>query len=269
MTTILIGCYHPTVATDVPCGPNGTCPSGQRCNDDNRCTLDPDSIDASVLRDAAVVDARADSPADANVNLPRFRAHSFVDGDTTTTTIQVPSDVVAGDLLIAHVSVDLTTAANVQAPAGWTKLIDRDGVSDPHVASIFYRYATAGTTSYTWTFPTVYNSIALTAFYNVRSSPFDAFDAKTMNDTVPPTAPSITTTVPNTLLLVMMTHDFGTGPFAMIPNMTQVYSTFTGNLYVHGAYARVLTAGPTGDRSTTTPDPGLTIGISVALAPSP
>src|SRR5262249_53775894 len=30
---LTVGCFHPRVATEVPCGPNGECPNGQSCDD--------------------------------------------------------------------------------------------------------------------------------------------------------------------------------------------------------------------------------------------
>jgi len=47
---LVAGCYHPIVASEVPCGPNGECPSGQTCNLNHQPPLcnGPDSADAGV-----------------------------------------------------------------------------------------------------------------------------------------------------------------------------------------------------------------------------
>ena len=271
-SVLLVGCYNPTIGQDVPCGPNGECPNGQSCIA-GLCTSGDGMDDASTPSDDAPVqpiDAAIDAPKPIDaapvVMPPQFVAFTSVDPGTNSFSIQVPAGVANGDLLLAHVSCDATTMAGFSEPAGWTRVIERDGVQDQHYGGIFYRRAD-GTTSYDWTFPNTYGSVNLMAFRNVNMMPIDASDAAVNNDTVNPTAPSITTTRAQTVLVVMLTQDLSNGPFTPYPGMTEVYSKFTGQVMVLGAYQTIAAPGATGVRSTATGEAGPTIGFSVALAP--
>lgn len=267
-TLVLVaGCYSPTIETGAPCSPRGTCPGDLFCDPVlNVCVAEPSALlDAAVAIDAAP-DAMPDAMPDARLVTPAVRDHVIVDGSGTSTMFDVPAGTQPGDLLLAHVNCDLTTAANITTPAGWTKVIERDGVEDPHYAGIFYRFAEAGTTSYTWTFPTEYNSIALIAITDAAAMPIDVVDAVALPAAMPPVAPSITTTRPGTLTFAIFTQDLANAPFTAIPGMTMLYER-TGDLHLYGAHADAPTAGPTGTRATTTTDDGPTIAISLAIAP--
>jgi outer membrane protein assembly factor BamB len=52
---LVIGCYHPRVASEVPCGPDGECPNGQSCDNSRQppTCVGPGEADASI--DAAPI----------------------------------------------------------------------------------------------------------------------------------------------------------------------------------------------------------------------
>jgi len=67
---VVVGCYAPTPAQDLPCGEGRTCPAGQTCDVDDRCR--------SSLLDAG--DDAADSSIDAAPDAPV--TPTDLDGDT-------------------------------------------------------------------------------------------------------------------------------------------------------------------------------------------
>jgi hypothetical protein len=276
---LLTGCYNPTPATNAPCGPNGECPSGQLCNPEGRCTLDGTggSLDAANPDDAAnpTIDARVDAMPDAPAATtvpPSLRAQIAADGSTTTTNISSPSGTQVGDFLLAHVVCDAATGdALIPTPTGWTRALSIHNTNNDFVSVVFYRFAVATSESFTFTFPDAFNYIELMAFSGVKTAtPIDASNIVAVTDeTIQPTAPSITTTQPNTLLVTLYTLDVSNDTFVAPTGMTQIYDLFTGELSI-GAYTLpVPTASATGARiaQRTGTDLGPTINASIALAP--
>lgn len=269
---LLVGCYNPTVGDGIACGVGDVCPTGQSCVD-GVCTKGGSSvdIDASTGSDGA---SNPDAAIDAmkmidapSVTAPQFVGFSFVDAAGTSATVQVPAGVADGDLLLAHVSCDLASPPNINEPSGWTLIIERDGVQNQHYAGVLYRRS-AGAASYNWTFPNAYGAVYMMAFRNVdMTTPIDVSDAAVNNDSVVPTAPSVTTTQPQTMLVVMLTQDLSNGPFTPVANMTEVYNQFTDELMMLGAYQPIALPGPTGTRTAAANDIGPTVGFSIALAP--
>jgi hypothetical protein len=76
MTLLAAGCYSPTVANGVACGPDGACPAGQECDDvSGRCYRGPAPVvDAA---DPGPSDAAPDAEADAP--LPDAAPSDFMD----------------------------------------------------------------------------------------------------------------------------------------------------------------------------------------------
>lgn len=73
---VLAGCYGPTIAEDVPCGPDRECPAGQTCDIDGRCR-------SELLPDAAT-DTDGDGVFDGEDNCVMVAnpQQSDEDGDT-------------------------------------------------------------------------------------------------------------------------------------------------------------------------------------------
>jgi len=268
-----VGCYNPTPATGIPCGPGEACPNGQTCDVTGLCVADGTGTDAPRLPvDSAGSDAAAaiDAPVDASVRVaPQLRAVSAVDGLTTTTTIMSPPGTIAGDLLLAHVADDgPLSASEVPTPAGWVRVIDRAAVQDRFVGLVFYRFAAASSESFTFTFPNDANSIHLMGFVGVDpSNPIAASDAAALPDTSQPTAPSITAPA-LAMLVTLYSLDLSTDTFLPIAGMTELYDELNGGLQVSGSIAAIPTAGPTGARVATRSGTniGPTINFAIALA---
>jgi hypothetical protein len=276
------GCYNPTPALNAPCGPNGECPTGLKCNPDNRCTPDgssgsvdapmtPTDADIPIDSAAVVIDARPDAPVTTTV-APSLRAHVAADGSTTTTNISSPAGTQVGDLLLAHVVCDATTSDTlIPTPAGWTRALSIHNTNNDFVSVVFYRFAVATSESFTFTFTETYNYIELMAFSGVKTAmPIDASNIVAVtDDTIQPTAPSITTTQPNTLLVTLYTLDVSTDTFVTPTGMTPIYDLFTGELSIGSYTLPVSTASATGTKiaQRTGTDIGPTINASIALAP--
>jgi hypothetical protein len=266
----LAGCYDPVAAPNVPCGPGGACPSEQTCDPSGVCVAPGTESDAPPIAADA---AEPDAAPDARITVaPQLRSFVAVDGNSMSTTIMSPAGTVPGDLLVAHVNCDgCEPATDIPTPPGWVRLIDRDGAQDTFVVVIFHRFAIADSESFTFTFPNNLNFIHLLAFSGVDpASPVDAFDGNALTDTSQPTAPSITTSQPRTLLVALFTLDLSNDTFKDIAGMTELYDEFTGQLQVSASIAEAPTAGPTGDRVAVRDgtDPGPTINFAIALAPT-
>src|SRR6188768_3887405 len=60
--TMLGACYAPNAPTDVPCGENGACPTGQTCQAGFCSSRSPADPDAAVSPDGDPADAPPDTP---------------------------------------------------------------------------------------------------------------------------------------------------------------------------------------------------------------
>jgi hypothetical protein len=234
--------------------------------------LDGTAEDARESADDAAVDAPVDAARDAFVAVPlAFRAVAAADGSTTSTTIASPAGTKVGDLLLAHVVDDgPADESTIPTPAGWTRVVGGHAAQDRFIVVVFYRYAAAASESFTFTFPDGLNYIALMAFAGAHSPmPVDASNIDSLTDTSQPTAPSVTTTQPGTLLVTMYTMDLSADTFQTVPGMTEIYDTPTGQLQIGADYELLASAGASGtkvaQRSGT--DIGPTINATVALAP--
>ncbi len=266
------GCYSATPAVGVRCSSSGACPLGQECElSRDVCVLTGAIGDLDAGADGAgEIDAPVvvDVPSDTQLaSPPQFRSFSGIDNGATTMNVASPAGVVIGDLLLAHVSADNTTAAQIPTPAGWTKITSRDGDST-HCIVAYYRFVIDPQSSYPWSFPNPSGAIRLMAFRGVDPvTPIDAFDSNMLLAAEQPRAPGITTTQPATMLVVLFTQDLAPAPLAPVPNMTTVYTLNVGQYNILGAYSVQPTAGATGAR-TTMGDPGPSTTISLALAPN-
>jgi N,N-dimethylformamidase beta subunit-like protein/uncharacterized protein DUF4082/cadherin-like protein/Big-like domain-containing protein/purple acid phosphatase-like protein len=137
-----------------------------------------------------------------------FRASSSAHNHgENTLEIPAPSGLARGDFMLAAVNVrsnvgEVASPAQIVTPAGWRLL--RMSTSTGLVQATFYRFLGRATpTSYTWTLtrpgPA---SGGIVAYIGTDSErPIDAALAKSNSSSTSITAPSITTTVPNTMLV--------------------------------------------------------------------
>src|SRR5688572_7280706 len=144
----------------------------------------------------------------AGAAAPVFEAGSTAVGDSDLATVAKPSGTVAGNLLVAVVNFekgsDVTT---LTPPSGWT-LIRRDNQGNKVGMATFYKVAGASEgTSYAWTLNGAPKWAAgIARFSGVNTgTPINASDGSVLN-TGNPTAPSVNTTVADTLVLVYYTN---------------------------------------------------------------
>ena len=120
---------------------------------------------------------------------------------TTTLVLPRPSGTVSGDVLLASVALRSTTA--ITAPAGWT-LVRVDPRATIFRQAVYVHVAGgAEPASYTWTFASARPAVGTIAAYSGVDSanPIVAHSGIDSAGSASITAPSLTTTVPNTRLV--------------------------------------------------------------------
>ena len=87
----------------------------------------------------------------AAISFVSYSSANSNDVTVTEVTVNPPSSVVAGNLLLANISVNGGSQANVSAPSGWTQILRTDNDSSVSIIS-YYKVASASEPSnYTWT----------------------------------------------------------------------------------------------------------------------
>jgi hypothetical protein len=118
----------------------------------------------------------------------------------TSLVINVPSGTAAGDLLLATISTDGSTSFST--PTGWT-LLNQDSNGTDITLAVFYRVAD-GTEPTNYTFNWTGSEQAAGAILRYTgvdtTTPIDVWDAANSNDNAP-TAPSVNTTVADTMVV--------------------------------------------------------------------
>ncbi len=136
-------------------------------------------------------------PATVTVNVQppiSLRGSSWgVNATTTTLTLDAPSGVEAGDVMLAEVAVRGTP--RITRPAGWTAI--RSDKTSGQKQSIYYKVATATEpTTYAWAFSRAKPAAGgILDYAGVdTSSPIDAVGGQVNTSSTSLTAPSIVTT---------------------------------------------------------------------------
>jgi hypothetical protein len=188
-----------------------------------------------------------------------------------------PAGTTAGSVLVAAIATN-ADATIVPGDPGWTVL--RDDLIDGALRQAVYVrvVGSADPTSYQWSTPEGTRRITggITAFSGVDpAQPVDALDA-TMNSTgTAVSAPSITTTVANTMLVQLVGVN-AEGTLTAPAGMTEAWeaaspNTNAGNtrdVLSSAAYALQAATGPTGARVATASLPGAGVGVLLALRPA-
>lgn len=198
----------------------------------------------------------------------------------------VPVGTLAGDLMIAAIAVRPSTTT-ITAPAGWTALTATvQSTADTSRQQIFYRFAdtgdVAGGVSYVWTFGASSRGIAggivsYSGVDAVSASPIDVSGGNTTpvsgDLTTEHRATSITTTVPNTM--VISSHSFASSELFTAPAlMTSRVNIFSESVAgVNGISLQVnevpqSAAGATGNKTATVVDVDRGVAQLLALRPA-
>jgi len=140
---------------------------------------------------------------------------------------------VADDFLLTQITLD-SGAATVTPPGGWTYL--RDDGNGGIRQYLFYRIASGGEpVSYTWTISNGESSGATSSFRGVDTgSPIDVHGGQSVPGSNEITAPSVTTTVADVLLVGFFGHDDG---LSIDPpgTMTERWDAASGQTTTEGA----------------------------------
>ena len=133
-----------------------------------------------------------------------FRSARSAGASSGTLTITKPTGTIAGDVMIASISVRPNTAT-ITAPSGWT-LVRRVNNSNSTANSLAIYDKVAGGSepaSYSWTFSTSTGAAGgIQTFSGVDTvNPIDVEAGQTTTSGTTHTAPSVTTTVANTMLV--------------------------------------------------------------------
>jgi Calcineurin-like phosphoesterase len=185
-----------------------------------------------------------------------------------------PNGTAVGDVLVASVGTN-ADATILPSDQGWT--VVRDDVITGALRQAVYVRAVTSTdpTMYQWTIPEGTRRIGgITAYRGVNSAqPVDASDATMNASGTTVSAPSITTTVANTMLVQVVGVN-AEGTLTVPAGMNEAWeaaSPNTGNtrdVLASSSYAIQAATGPTGSRAATAGLPGASIGVLLALRPA-
>lgn len=232
-----------------------------------------------LARSALLVIAAAGS-------VPAISAISYVaastdasSGSTNTVTVTRPAGTAANDVMLAYI----TQRGNgfplhqnmVSVPAGWTFVLSQDDGSS--VGLVIYRKvaSAAEPSDYSWVLGASDRTAgAVIVFRGVDTvSPVHVGGAQANAASTTYTAPSLTTTVANTMLVAFYSAVNGSGSVNAATGMTQAFSAGTGagrrGVVIGSSYVAQAVAGATGTRVTTGNASQVNLGAMVALNAAP
>lgn len=189
----------------------------------------------------------------------------------TTIVVTKPAGVATNDVLLAAVSVDQTPT--ITPPAGWT-LVRSDANGTTQTQAIYWHAAGASEpATYTFTFgaPVASAVAGLVAYSGVdTTSPIDVAGGQSNAASSSITAPSVTTTVANTMLVGFfgLDNDATISPPSGMTERWDVDAQGTADEGAEAADVATATAGATGTKVATASISDLSIGQLVALKPS-
>jgi hypothetical protein len=189
-----------------------------------------------------------------------------VGAEVQSLTLAIPTEVVQDDLLVAFVTNQFGTSDTILAPSGWSAIPNTDVIIEATSSHLhgFYRVATAQESPnqlFEISGPDVGDMTGTLIDVSGADSttPIDASAGQANAASASCTAPSITTTIPGTLLLYAVAVERGTGavssvPFSPPPGMTELHAIESTGMYRTGeetASGSWIDAGPTGERAAT------------------
>jgi len=235
------------------------------------------SIPAGVLDpDPAAVQAAARRSAEPEAAAPAtpgtYRSTSSATSTPVTTiAISKPAGVTTDDVLLAGISV--RGNPTITPPTGWT-LVRSDASTTVLLQSVYVKVATGSEpASYSWTFSVPIASAVggIAAHSGVdTTTPVDTSGGQANASSTSVTAPSVTTTVADALLVGV----FGTAndaTFTPATGMTERYDVDadgTNQIGGEGADQSQAAAGASGTRVATASVSAVNIGQLIALKPS-
>lgn len=197
----------------------------------------------------------------------------------TSLTVNKPSSVVDGDVMVAAITIASNTIT-VTAPSGWTlRNTQTQGSASVSKLLTYYKVASSEGANYTWSFSGSIAAVGgIVAFSGVdTASPIDVYGGQTTASSTSHATPSITTTVANTMLVSI--HEFASSRNWTPPTgMTEVIDQYSassagsGGVSLEMNYVTQVTAGATGTKTATASsnaDRGATFILALKPPPQP
>lgn len=189
---------------------------------------------------------------------------------SSSVTVNKPSGIVNTDVMIAVVAY---ASGTLTTPSSWTNIFTTVGTNGTVAA--YYKVAGGSEPAdYTWSINTSGSlSVATVGFYNVNTSTPINISGSQANNTASTTmtAPSVTTTIPETMLLYLGgIADPSGGSTTVLPpgGMTEDSDAGAGTVTTYIAEEIVSSTGATGSRAATISASMRTIAGLVALTPT-
>lgn len=212
-------------------------------------------------------------------------AASAAGGTNSSLTITKPTGTVSGDVLVAAIAIRPETLT-ITPPSGWSLVLSQANTNtQANAVAVYTKVAGASEpTSYTWSFSagSTGSSGGIAAFTGVDSvTPVNVSGGATtgVSASVSVNAPSVTTTVANTML-VTVHADSNANTWAPPSGMTEAFDTSSVTPIndvgesVELNYLAQSSIGSTGVKTATveqtsgSPTPDVGEGIALALTPS-
>lgn len=210
------------------------------------------------------------------LSTPRTLAAPTQSGSGTTLVVtSSDSALVAGDLRLVWFTITSDPISVSAVPSGWTERINSNHSTTSARRHCLYTHVhAAGDPSYTWTFSATTNFGHVQAAVGGANSTPHAVSttANTAGSGTSATAPSLTTTVTDTMLCVFYGVSTNSSsataslPSGMTNLGTRAGTGSSGNL-VRAAYQLFAATGATGVKTSTIPSAAWS-GSSVVLAPA-
>ena len=214
-------------------------------------------------------------PADAAVTY-RAAATANNGAGTTTLSLGMPTGTTTNDIMIAVISVRGGSGVTVTVPAGWA-FINEQNTSTPMKNVMYYKIATSTDAGpYDFTFSVANKASGVIASYSGvdTAQPIDVNNSQTNTSSTTLTAPSLTTTVANSMLVA----GYGTATSTTMAGGSGMnirgYDASTGN----GGTSRTTTGlqdvlqpaiGASGAKTMTAGSGAINAGNIIALRPAP
>jgi hypothetical protein len=207
---------------------------------------------------------RVETPSITHVN-----SQQTADATGTTVVITKPTGLADGDVMVAHIVAGMTGSTHTP-PAGWTEMGGATTISSM-VVTTWVKVVTnaAGeAANYTWTTNSGSKTGRISAYRGVSNThPLNAWASASNATGTTATAPSVTTTRPNCLVIAAHASEEN-GAIGDPAGMAVRTSDETGDLSSQLADITVAAAGATATYAASVPS-GAWIAVTIALNAAP
>ncbi len=193
---------------------------------------------------------------------------------SSTFALSAPTGIQVGDILIAEIAAIGGTSVTLTAPAGWT-LIVRTNSTTAFLQAVYYKIAVAADlgATYTWTLSSSQKSTGgMVAYRGVNSyEPINAFSGQANASSTSVTAPSVTTTASNAMVVGFFGLATAQALFTSPAGMVERYDVSSNALPgTASAASDVIQAAPgaSGNKVATADKAAVNIGQLIALRPA-